>query len=75
MRLNSLPRKEMPRERLLSVGADALSLPELLAVLLRTGSRGRDVLELAADILREFRDIKGLFWATGEEMLQIPGLG
>ncbi|PKL02218.1 MAG: hypothetical protein CVV55_05570, partial [Synergistetes bacterium HGW-Synergistetes-2] len=69
MKLASLPREEMPRERLRLRGASSLSLPELLAILLRTGSRGKDVLELAADVLNEFGGAKGMARATEEEML------
>ncbi len=75
MKLASLPREEMPRERIRLRGASALSVPELLAVLLRTGSRGKDVLELASELLHEFGGAKGLARATEEEMLAIPGLG
>lgn len=75
MRLSDLPGEERPRERLRRNGPSSLSLAELLAILLRTGSRGKDVLELASDILREFGNARGLSRATEEEMLAIPGLG
>ncbi|NLK20259.1 MAG: DNA repair protein RadC, partial [Synergistaceae bacterium] len=44
-------------------------------ILLRTGSRGRDVLELASEILKEFGNARGLSRATEEEMMAISGLG
>ncbi len=47
-----MPEHERPRERLLHSGADALSEAELLAILLRTGTRERPVLDLARDLLR-----------------------
>lgn len=75
MRLASLPEGERPRERLRLKGPGALSLPEILAILLRTGSKGKDVLELAADLVREFGNAKGLSRATAEEMREFPGLG
>jgi DNA repair protein RadC len=75
MKLAALPSEEWPRERLRRRGASSLSLAELLAVLLRTGSKGRDVLELASELLREFGNAKGLSRATEEEMLSFPGLG
>lgn len=75
MKLVSLPEEEWPRERLRLKGAASLSVPELLAVLLRTGSKGKDVLELASDVLREFGDTKGLARASEEEMLSFQGLG
>ena len=75
MRLSSLPVEERPRERLRHKGAAFLSVPELLAVLLRTGSRGKDVLELSADVLEKFGDLKGLARASDEELMELPGRG
>ncbi len=67
----------MPRERLFRNGASALSLPELLAILLRTGTGDRDVLEFARDLLASFGPcgLKGLFRATSQELMEIPGMG
>jgi len=75
MKLASLPQEERPRERLRLKGASSLSLAELLAVLLRTGSRGKDVLELASSILEEFGDARGLARVDEEELMGFPGLG
>ena len=75
MKLAALPGEEWPRERLRRRGAASLSLAELLAVLLRTGSKGKDVLELASELLKEFGNAQGLSRATEEEMLSFPGLG
>jgi DNA repair protein RadC len=75
MGLSQLPPGERPRERLLLVGPSALSLAELLAILLRTGVKDRDVLELSAAILGEFGDIRGLCRAAPEELRSIRGLG
>jgi DNA repair protein RadC len=75
MNLSSLPVKERPRERLLQLGPAALSLQELLAVLLRTGQRGSDVMSLAAEILREYPDERALARATAAELCAFPGLG
>lgn len=51
MTINELSESERPREKLLENGAQALSNGELLAVLLRTGTRGRSVLEMAQELL------------------------
>lgn len=75
MSLSSLPVKERPRERLLQLGPAALSLQELLAVLLRTGQRGSDVMSLAAALLREYPDERALARATAAELCAFPGLG
>lgn len=75
MRLAALPAEERPRERLRLRGPSSLSAPELIAILLGTGSRGKDVLELSSELLAEFGDVKGLARATGEELTSFPGLG
>ena len=49
------PRDERPREKLLEKGAAALSDAELLAILLRNGTRGSSALDLARDVLKSFR--------------------
>ena len=55
MNLRDLPAGELPRERLIARGAEALSDAELLAILLRTGRAGENVLELARGIVARFR--------------------
>ena len=65
---------ERPRERLLAYGAKALSDAELLAVLLRTGVRGKDAVELARELLMQFKGLGGLF-AAGPELEKVKGLG
>ena len=51
MALTHLPPDAMPREKLLARGAAALSDAELLALLLRTGTAGRNVLIMAQEVL------------------------
>ncbi len=75
MKLKYLPPSERPRERLFRKGVSALSHVEILAVLLRTGSGGKDVLELSAELLHVFGDIKGLSRASVSELLKIQGMG
>lgn len=65
---------ERPRERLLAHGAKALSDAELLAVLLRTGVRGKSAVDLARDLLSEFKGLAGLL-AAGSELAAVKGLG
>ena len=75
MSLSSLPMGERPRERLLRVGPESLSLQELLAILLRTGQRGNDVMALAAGLLRDYPDEHALAHATPAELCGFSGLG
>lgn len=72
--IRDLPTEERPRERLLSQGPEALSDAELLAVLLRTGTRGKSALSLATDLLRELDGLAGLLSAKAPE-LRRDGLG
>jgi DNA repair protein RadC len=70
-----LPKHERPRERLLRHGAAALQDSELLAIALRTGIPGLDVVELGSRLLTRFGGLRGLLGATPEELTAVPGLG
>ncbi len=72
MGISDWPEGERPRERLLAQGAAALSDAELLAVLLRTGMRGKSAVELGRDLLTRFSSLSGLFAADLEG---VKGLG
>jgi len=74
MAISQWPLDRRPRERLLAEGAERLLDAELLAVLLRTGVRGKNAIELGADLLARFGSISGLL-AAGSELLEIKGLG
>ncbi len=75
MSLIDWPAGERPHERLMTHGAKALSDAELLAVFLRTGTRGRDVTELARHCLATFGGMTGLFRAPRERFCAVEGLG
>lgn len=75
MALKDLPADARPREKLLSRGASALSDTELLALLLRTGTAGRGVFQLAGEVLDRFGGLAGLLHASGEDLRSIKGLG
>ncbi len=66
---------ERPRERLMRYGEQALSLPELLAILLGTGTKEKSVLILAQELVHKFGDITGLLDASIEELKEIKGIG
>lgn len=74
MKLAQLSIDDKPRERLLRYGAASLSVVELLAVLLRTGTRGEDVLALASSLLDEHGGLSGLCRADPAELMQRKGL-
>jgi DNA repair protein RadC len=71
----SLPPHERPRERLLALGAQALSERELLALVLRNGTRGVSALDLASSLLAEYGGLRGLAAARPEELADHPGVG
>ena len=74
MAISDWPAAERPRERLLAKGAAMLSDAELLAVLLRTGVRGKSAVELARELLGSFGGIAGLLGA-GPVLIGVKGLG
>jgi DNA repair protein RadC len=73
--IHDLPPAERPRERLRDAGPAALSNAELIAILLRTGLRGKSAVTLAHDILARFDDVTGLAQASYAELCTIDGLG
>ncbi len=75
MRVFELVRDERPREKLLSQGPGACSTAELLAILLRTGTRQHSVLELAQSWLREVGGLAGLARLPAAEILGKKGVG
>lgn len=74
VRIHDLPQSERPRERLLSVGAKALSNTELLAILLRTGTQGESALGVAGRLLATY-GLDGLQRASAGELAAERGLG
>ena len=75
MPLKDLPPDARPREKLLARGAAALSDAELLALLLRTGIEGKNVVALAQEIVDHFGGISGLLHANPKALVSIKGLG
>jgi DNA repair protein RadC len=73
--LLQLPAAERPRERLIALGASALSSAELIAILLRTGRQGETVTDLARNLLAEYGGLSGLSRAPLSKLRQRAGLG
>jgi DNA repair protein RadC len=74
-RLKDQPAGERPRERLVARGPDALTHAELIAILLRTGLRGTNVVQVAQGILQKFGSLNALALVTVDELKQVPGIG
>ena len=69
------PEAERPREKLLQRGADALTDAELLAIFLRTGSKGITAIDLAYNLLSQFTSLRNLFNADLEDFSKTKGIG
>ena len=76
MNIREMPQLEMPREKLLRYGKENLSTAELLAILLRTGSRSKSAVNLAYELLAmDSRGLRYIAECTPEELACINGVG
>jgi DNA repair protein RadC len=75
MSINDWSAHERPRERLISEGAHALSDPELLAIVLRVGVKGKNAVELGHELIRHFGSLNGMFGASLSQFSAVHGLG
>jgi DNA repair protein RadC len=75
MSIKELPIDARPREKLLARGPASLSDAELLALLLRSGLRGKGVLMLAQEVLQTFGGLAGLLHTEAQALKRIKGLG
>nr|WP_275695628.1 DNA repair protein RadC [Fredinandcohnia sp. SECRCQ15] len=73
--IRDFPQEERPRERLISDGPESLSNHELLAILLRTGTKEESVLQLSNRLLQHFEGLRLLKDASVEEITMIKGIG
>ena len=74
LKILDMPENERPKEKLLRYGAESLSNPELLAIILRTGTKGENVLSLSQRIISEFNGLNGILNASIKEMTEIKGV-
>lgn len=73
--IRDFPVEERPRERLVNHGAVSLSNHELLAILLRTGTKSESALQLANRLLTQFGGLLWLKEAALEEVMSLKGIG
>ena len=73
--IHDLPVSERPRERLQKFGAEALSIQEILALILGRGIAGESVTVTAQRLLSRFGSIKGIGGASLEELTTVKGIG
>ncbi len=70
-----MPNGSQPRERMEKYGAKSLADHELLAIILRTGTRGQNAMALALEVLKEVEDIYRMQHVSLQELMKIPGIG
>jgi DNA repair protein RadC len=75
LRLKDQPASERPRERLSAHGADALSHAELIAILLRTGLKGVNAVEIGRQLLQKFGTLQSLARASVADLQSVKGIG
>ena len=75
MRLKDQPVSERPRERLVALGADALSHAELIAILLRTGLKGANAIDVGRQLVQKFGSLHSLAQASVEDLQTVKGVG
>ncbi len=73
--IRDFPQDERPRERFIQNGPESLSNHELIAILLRTGTKDESVLQLSNRLLTNFEGLRFLKSATLQEMTEIKGIG
>jgi DNA repair protein RadC len=75
IRIKDLPKNERPRERLAKLGADALRPAELVAILLRTGMKGRSAIQIAEQLVHQFKTLDALSRVSLDELESVKGIG
>lgn len=74
-KIKDLPKNERPQERLIRYGSETLSNSELLAVILRTGTKNQNIMMLANSLIKETGGLDQLFNQSIEELTKIKGIG
>ncbi len=73
--IRDFPLNERPRERMLKEGANVLSNQELLAIILRSGTKEESVLQLSHRLIQQFEGLNLLKDATIDELIAVKGIG
>lgn len=74
LKIKDIPEFERPKEKLLTYGADTLSNSELLAIILRTGTKGENVLQMSNRLLSELDGLDGILSAGFDDITSIKGI-
>lgn len=73
--VKDMPEAERPREKLLTYGTGKMENYELLAILLRTGTKEEPVLELAVNLMKKFGTIESFFESSMQDLMSVKGIG
>lgn len=74
LRIMDIPESERPKEKLLTYGAETLNNSELLAIILRTGTRSENVIDLSKRLLKELDGLDGILDANISDITNIKGI-
>src|SRR4030066_2076953 len=69
------PKKERPRERLLQHGPQNLTEAELLGILLGKGTKKKNAIDLARELLEQYESLQSLFSRSPSELMKVKGIG
>jgi len=73
--MHQLPHSQRPRERMIAYGVDALSHAELLAILIRTGTKNQSAVQLSTNLLQQCGSLRELVDMSVDELTAIKGIG
>jgi DNA repair protein RadC len=74
LKIMDLPKNERPQEKLFKYGAEVLNNSELLALILRSGTSGENIINLCNRIIKEAGGLNGLLNFSGEEFMRLKGI-
>lgn len=74
LKIMEIPTSERPVEKLINFGAETLNNKELLAIILRCGTRGQNILALSEKVLSEVNGLNGILNITYDEIKKIKGI-
>jgi DNA repair protein RadC len=75
MPISDWPLEDRPREKLLKNGEQALTDAELIAIFIKTGTRGKTALDIARELLMEYGSLKKLLRSPKQRLMQKSGMG
>lgn len=72
--MKDIPKDKRPQEKLYKYGSESLSDEELLAIILRSGTKKENVLNLSTRIISKFKNINGILDASLDDLMKISGI-